>query len=415
VSPTVRAALIVGALALSALFVPVWAAGLAALAVLAAVAVDALTARRKPVFSRTTPTVLSRGVPASLRVELMEPLPGRVRVRQPVPPDLAVTPSEAEQGLDSELVARRRGRHPLPQVAARVVGPLGLGAWHHRALTADEVLVYPDLPAAYRLALAVRQGRFAEAGERSRGPLGLGTEFESIRDYLPDDDVRQINWQATARLGRPMSNQYRIEQDRDVICLVDSGRLMGSPLGDRTRLDAAIDATAAVAAVADEVGDRCGAIVFDTAVRRRVAPRRRGARAVIKAIFDAEPTSADSDYELAFRSVGGSKRAFVIVLTDLLEEVAARPLLDAVPVLRRHHAVAVASCADTDLARLIRTEPQSPDDVYAAAVAVDVLEARERVMVQLRRAGADVIEAPPDRLGAACVAAYLKAKARARL
>jgi uncharacterized protein (DUF58 family) len=212
-----------------------------------------------------------------------------------------------------------------------------------------------------------------------------------------------------------MSNQYRIEQDRDVICLVDSGRLMGSPLGDRTRLDAAIDATAAVAAVADEVGDRCGAIVFDTAVRRRVAPRRRGGRAVIKAIFDAEPTSADSDYELAFRSVGGSKRAFVIVLTDLLEEVAARPLLDAVPVLRRHHAVAVASCADTDLARLIRTEPQSPDDVYAAAVAVDVLEARERVIAQLRRAGADVIEAPPDRLGAACVAAYLKAKARARL
>jgi uncharacterized protein (DUF58 family) len=415
VIPTTRAAVIVGALALSALFVPLWAVGLAALALGAAVVVDALTARRAPALLRVAPAVLSRGVPASLRVELTEPVTGRVRVRQPMPPDLVLTPSEAEQGLDSQVIARRRGRHPLPQVAARVFGPLGLGAWQHRALTEEEVVVYPDLPAAYRLALAVRQGRFAETGERTRGPLGLGTEFESIRDYLPDDDVRQINWQATARLGRPMSNQYRIEQDRDVICLVDAGRLMASPLRDRTRLDAAIDATAAVAAVADEVGDRCGAILFDAAVRSTVAPRHRGARTVIKAIFDAEPTSADSDYQLAFRRVGASKRAFVIVLTDLLEEVAARPLLDAVPVLRRHHAVAIASCSDTDLAALIQTEPQSPSDVYEAAVAADVLEARANVIAKLRRAGADVIEAPPERLGAACVAAYLRAKARARL
>jgi uncharacterized protein (DUF58 family) len=263
--------------------------------------------------------------------------------------------------------------------------------------------------------LAVRQGRFRDPGRLTRGPLGLGTDFESIRDYLPDDDIRQVNWRATARLGRPMSNQYRVEQDRDVVCLLDTGRLMAAPLGDRTRLDATVDAATAVALVADEVGDRAGVIAFDAQVRRRLPPARGGGDAVVRAVFDVEPTMVDSDYELAFRAVGTGKRAFVLVLTDLLEESAAQPLVDAMPVLARRHAVVVGSVADPDLEQMVHTPPRSPADVYAAAVALDVLDARARVAAQLRRAGADVVEARPDLLPNACVGAYLRAKARARL
>jgi uncharacterized protein (DUF58 family) len=190
---------------------------------------------------------------------------------------------------------------------------------------------------------------------------------------------------------------------------------MAAPLGDRTRLDAAVDAAAAVAFVADEVGDRCGALAFDAEVLRSVPPRRKGGRPVVGAVFDLEPTSVDSDYELAFRTVRGLKRAFVLVLTDLLDEAAAQTLVDAVPLLARRHAVAVASAADIDLDAIVRREPRAPVDVYAAAVALDVLDARSRVAAQLRRAGAQVLEAPPDNLAAACVGAYLRAKARARL
>ena len=414
-SPTTRAAWVAGAVSLSALLVPWPAVALALLAVASATVVDALSVRRAPAVARTAPRIASRGVPASFRLELAEPPPGRARVRQPLPPDVGLTPSEADDPLESLLVARRRGRHVLPAAATRVTGPLGLGCWYHRPGEEGELLVYPDMPAAYRLAAAVREGRFRETGQRSRGPLGLGTDFESVRDYLPDDDVRQVNWRATARLGRPMSNQYRIEHDRDVVCVVDAGRLMAAPLADRTRLDAAIDAAVAVAAVADEVGDRCGAVAFDREVRRSVAPRRKGAEAVVRALFDVEPEPVDSDYELAFRTVGGSKRAFVLVFTDLLEEAAARPLLEAVPVLVRRHAVAVATPSDPDLEALVTSAPTTALDVYAAAVALDVLDARARVVANLRRAGADVIEALPDRLASACVAAYLKAKARARL
>ena len=413
-APTPRAALALALAAVTALFVPLWLSGLLAVAVVGAVAADALTVRRAPRVRRTHPGVLSRGVPAPLGLEL-EDASGSVRVRQPVPPDVRLDPREADERLEATLTPVRRGRHPLPAAAVRSQGPLGLGAWYHRAGEEGELVVYPDLPSARRIALAVARGRFLEGGQRGRGPLGLGTEFESIRDYLPDDDVRQVNWRATARMGRPMSNQYRIDRDRELMCLVDCGRLMAAPLGELTRLDAAVDAVTAVALVADELGDRIGAVAFDAEVRHHLRPRRDGGRRVVQTLFDVEPAAVESDYELAFRIAEGAKRSFVLVLTDLLEPSAAQSLVDAVPVLARRHEVVVASVADPDLRAAVTTPPQRELDVFAAAAAVDVLDAQAEAARLVRRAGASVVEAPPRELGAACVRSYLRAKARARL
>jgi uncharacterized protein (DUF58 family) len=415
VSPTPRAAWLLGGVAAGALVLPLELAIIAGIVVTVVTAYDAAAARASSAsLSRRAPTWLARGVPGEMHLDL-DSSPARVRLRQPVPPDLHLDPSEADGQLRATVVARRRGRHRLPPAAARVEGPLGLGCVYRSLGEATEVLVLPDLPSAWRLAHAVRRGRFGAEGRNRRGPLGLGTDFESIRDYLPDDDIRQVNWRATARLGRPMSNQYRIEQDQDVLCVVDAGRLMGAPLGDVTRLDAAVDAVAALAFVAQELGDRCGAVAFDDHGLRRVAPRRKGAHGIVRALFDLEPSGADSDYELAFRTVSRTKRSFVVVFTDLLDEGAARILLDAVPLLAAHHSVVVASASDIDLDRMVADTPQDPRDVYAAAVALDALEARARVGARLARAGALTVEAPPARLGAACVASYLRAKERVRL
>jgi uncharacterized protein (DUF58 family) len=414
VSPTPRAAVLVAALAALALVVPVPLALLGMVAVAGATLADAVSVRRRPEFTRRMPAVLARGVAVGLEVDVVAGR-GHARLRQPVPPHFTVEPAEADGGLQAAVTPRRRGRHRVVDPAVRLTGPLGLGRWHHGGRADAEVLVYPDLPAARRLAQAVRQGKLGAEGRRVRGPLGLGTDFESIREYAPDDDVRRINWRATARLGRPMTNQYRVDQNRDVVCLVDTGRLMAAPLGDRSRLDAALDAVTAVAVVADEVGDRCGVVAFDVETRRQVRPRRGGAAAVLEAVFDLEPRPVDSDYELAFAAVARAKRSFVLVVTDLLDEAAARSLLDAVPVLARRHVVAVATVADPGVAELVTAAPETGFDVYAAAVAGDVLEARAVVAARLARAGAEVVEAAPDAFSAACVATYLRAKARARL
>lgn len=402
-SPAPRLAALVAAVALATLLVGPVVGALAAVALLAASLTDSLAVRRPPWVRRQAPGIVARGVPSVFGIEQEDG-----RARQPLPPDVSIA--------DGSLVARRRGRHVLPPVVVRRTGPLGLGRWDHTVGDAAEVLSYPDLPTARRLALAVRQGRLREPGQRPRGPLGLGTEFESIRDYEPDDDIRQVNWAATVRLGRPMSNQYRIEQDRDVICVLDCGRLMAAPLADgATRLDAAVDAATAVGLVADELGDRCGTLAFDAALRRRVSPRRRGGAALVRAVFDLQPNALDSDYELAFRHVTSSKRALVIVFTDLIEEVAARSLVEAVPILARRHEVVVAGVIDPDLDVMLRLAPARELDVYRAAAALEVLVARERAAARVRAAGAHVLETAPGLLGEACVAAYLRAKSRSRL
>jgi uncharacterized protein (DUF58 family) len=414
VSPAPRAAAILAGIAvLTALTSPAVGA-IAALVLAGAMIADALTVRRAPDVERDVPRHLARGVAAPLRVIATRAGLGRDRLRQPAPPALILDPREGDGRLDATLVPRRRGRHTLGSVAVRSEGPFGVGRWRHEAVGPHEVTVYPDVPAARRLALAVRQGRFRAAGRLTRGPLGLGTEFESIRDYEPDDDIRQVNWRATERMQRPMSNQFRVEQDREVMLLIDAGRLMAAPLGDRTRLDAAVDAAVAVAMVADVLGDRAGTLAFDREVRRSLAPRRAGGNAVIRALLDLQPRAEEPDYELAFRSVEGAKRSLMLIFCDLLEETAARPLADAVPVLARRHAVTVASVRDPDLDQVIATPPTSAHAVGAQAVALDVLAARARVAHMLRRAGAQVVEAPADRLGAACVTAYLRDKARGR-
>jgi uncharacterized protein (DUF58 family) len=416
VSPTPRAAAVLAAIGLLAVALGPAVAALLAAALAGAILADALAARRPLRAQRRIPAIVARGVPATLAVDVSGAGGRRLRVRQPRPAHVEVTPQESDCGLVAEIVARRRGSFVVPAAAVRVAGPLRLATYDHRAGEDAQLLVYPDLPSARRLALAVRTGRFRESGRRSRGPLGLGTEFESIRDYLPDDDVRQVNWPATARMGRPMSNQYRVEQDRDVICVIDCGRLMAAPLsGGATRLDVAVDAATAVGLVADELGDRCGTVAFGATIERRLAPRRRGGEALVRAVFDLQPAPVDSDYELAFRTVASSKRALVIVFTDLIEEVAARSLIQAVPVLARRHEVVVAGVVDPDLDAMLAARPAGELDVYRAAAAIDVLAARERAAARVRGAGARVLETSPATLDRACVGAYLSAKARARL
>ncbi len=412
-SPTPRAALIAAAIAASTPIVGPTIA-ITAMAVLALfTTVDMRMVRTAPEVRRILPDRVSRGVPSDFEIVVRTRRP--FRVRQPAPADVRLAPQEADGQLRGTLTACRRGRHRFTPPVVRVFGPLGLGAATHRPGTPQEVLVYPDLLTARRIANAVRTGRFRDEGHRSRGQLGLGTEFESIREYVPDDDIRQVNWKATSRMGRPMSNQYRLEQDREVLCVVDTGRLMAAEVGGRTRLDAALDAVAAVASVADVVGDRVGVLAFDQEVHRTVPPGRAHADRVLHAVFDLEPRSVDTDYLLGFRTAAAGKRALVIVFTDLFEEAATRPLAEAAGVLARHHAVIVASVGDHDVEAVLATPPADATGAARILVAHDIREGRLRASSRIEAAGATVVEATEDDLARKCVAAYLSTKAKARL
>jgi uncharacterized protein (DUF58 family) len=417
VSPTRRVGALVALVAVIAVALEgAWgiAAALAA-GILGLTIADALTLRSRRVeVTRTQVPTLARGAEFRFEVRASPVGSGSSRLRQPVPPELTLVPAEAPGDIDGVLVGRHRGVHTLPRTVVRMKGPLGLASSDRYCGEPSEVVVMPDLPRARRMAESRARGRLAEAG-RNRSRLGIGTEFESIRDYSPDDDVRQINWTATARVGRPMSNQYRIDENRDLMCLIDTGRLMSAPIGSATRMDIALDALAVLAVAAEQADDRVGVLAFGTSVLRYLAPRRRGAEAVVRAVFDLEPSEIESDYELAFAAVGGAKRALVTLFTDLMDEAATSSLLDALPTLTSRHAVMAVTCVDADLVEAANEPPSVLIDALRQAAAVDLLDRTARSVDLMRHMGAVVVQASPADLGAASVEGYLRLKRRARL
>lgn len=412
-TPTPRLALAVGAAAAVLIALGPVIGAMTLGAVVAAYVVDVVRLREKPTVTREAPALLQRLHPVPLRVTTSGLSAINTKLLQPLVPDIELSHRQATGDLYAEMTARRRGHHALPPVAVRSIGPLGMASRDREMCGTHEITVYPDVAGAKRIARAVATGTFTSTGRRRRGQIGIGTEFESIRDYTPDDDIRHINWRATLRTGKPMTNTYRIDQDRDVVCVIDTGRLMTAPIGPHTRLDVAVDAAAAIAHTADVLGDRCGAIAFSNKVLRSLQPVRRGADAVVEAIHDLEPQPVESNYELAFRATAQAKRSLVVLFTDLFEETAAAPLLDALPLLSRTHAVIVAYVRDDDLRDAVINPGKDDHGPYRAVVALDALNTHQRAAERLRHRGVVVIEASAEALPAAAVGAYLELKQRA--
>jgi uncharacterized protein (DUF58 family) len=382
-------------------------------AVAAAWCVDALALRAAPVeLHRTCAATVVRGERTSLTLHVTGGARVR-RLRQPVPPELSLSPAEVPgRDLAAVLVATARGRHVVPPGVARVAGPLGLATTDVRGGGATDVDALPDLPRARRLAVRRRGAAGAEGAAVRR--RGLGTEFESVRDYDDNDDVRLVNWMATSRCGRPMTNQFRVDENRDLVCLVDVGRLMCAPAGEATRLDVALDALCVLGVAADGAGDRVGVTAFADETRRHLAPRRRGTPTVVHALFDLQPEEVDSDFRGAFQGVALRKRSIVVVFTDLVDPAASRSLLEALPVLGQRHEVLVAAVRDAELHALAAARPRGFDDVARTAAALRLLDEHRDVVRRVAALGAQVVVAAPDRLGPACVTAYTRLKSRAR-
>lgn len=424
---------LVGAIALVAVVVVVLgpvAGLLVAALVVVGLALDLSALRRSIEVSVTYPERLVRGLRAEMAVTVdlhaasrssatphrsLTPRRTAAVVRQPAPVGVVIDPATGKQPLSSTVVASRRGMVRFPPVGVRVEGPWRL--LRRTTLHGGEpvVPVIPDLPSARRIAAQVQRSSAVWSDGRGVGALGIGTDFDSVREYVANDDVRRINWSASARTGGPMTNQYREEDDRQVLCVLDCGRLMGAPVGDATRLDVAVDAALALAVVAESVGDRCGLVGFDESVRVDLPARRAGLRHFVDAAASLEVDYVESRYDRVFGALAHRRRSLLVLFTDLFDEAAGRPLVAALPMLVRRHAVLVAGCLDPNVAAAAQAEIHTARDAYAAAVALSMQETQSALAANLERAGAQVITTSPERLSSASVQGYLLLKSRARL
>jgi uncharacterized protein (DUF58 family) len=247
---------------------------------------------------------------------------------------------------------------------------------------------------------------------------GQGSEFDSLREYVIGDDVRSIDWRATARRSDVVVRTWRPERDRRILIMLDTGRTSAGRVGGVPRLDASMDATLLLTALAARAGDRVDLIAFDRRVRARVlgAPRPAVLSAFAHAMATIEPELVETDAAgLSSAALAAAwHRCLIVLLTDLNPAAIEEGLLPRLPLLATRNEVIVAAVADPAMAGLAAGRADAAE-VYGAAAAEQARAGRERVAALVRRGGAQVIDAAPDHLPAALADAYLSLKAAGRL
>ncbi len=276
--------------------------------------------------------------------------------------------------------------------------------------------MYPDLREIRRYEVSLRRGLAYDAGQRRARLPGAGSVFERLREYGPDDDPRSISWAATARRGRPISVEYETERQQRVLILLDAGRMMASTLGELTKLDHAVNTALMLSYVATAKGDEVGLLGFADDVRSYVVPRR-GRRQFIRLTEELrrlEVTTTEPDYRAAFEFLRSrtSRRALVVLFTDLVDVEASRSLVAAVNRLAGNNLVLCCLLADPQLAAVASRAPTSTTELYERVVAEEVRDARGRAIALLRERGVHVVDVPAERLTVAAIQRYLELKKR---
>ena len=319
--------------------------------------------------------------------------------------------------LQTALLPRRRGDLRATGVTVRLRGPLGLAARQRTREVAGAVRSLP--PFESRKHLPSRLARLRELDGRAAIRVrGQGTEFDSLREYVRGDDVRSIDWRASARNRTVVVRTWQPERDRRVVLVLDTSRTSAGRVGDVPRLDSAMDAALLLAALAARAGDRVDFVAGDRRVRARL--RAAGARDVAahlqEAMADLDPVIAEADWGTLVGAITafGRQRALVVLLTPLEPYAVEEGLLPALPALTRHHRVVLASVRDPALEELASGHT-GLDEVYDAAAAEQAIGRRRYTAGLLRALGVDVIDADADRLPPALADHYLALKARGLL
>ncbi len=391
--------------------------------------VDALLAR-KPLVSirRECPDVLSVGRPNWVRLPVRSHTRRKLRIwvndesfasasaeGLPLAADL---PPHSQQVLEYRLVPRHRGAYELGALLVRYPSPLGLWIRQLSVPARQPVRVYPDLLQLRTFELMARENReydFVRATRRRGGE----SEFARLRDYLPDDEYRSIDWRATARRQKLTAREYQLESNQELVFMLDGGRMMSAEVQGLTQFDHALNAALMLGHVALRTGDQVGLLAFDSTLRAFVPPARGqgAATRLIRAAYDLHPELVESDYDGAFQTfaVRQRKRALVVLFTQVLDDTVARTLVMNCRALSRHHLPLVVLFKDLDVEALLEPRRNDKSELYLRGAAAELLRWRANFIRDLRHGGALVLDVGPRELTGRLLNRYFEIKARHQL
>jgi uncharacterized protein (DUF58 family) len=375
---------------------------------------------------RSVPETLSlaRSVPVELTVK------SRARRRLKVEINDAIFEEAKAEGLPVKLEvgarqvrrasyrlkAMARGVRMLGDHYVRYASPVGFWTRQLKIPASTQLRVYPDVQAVRYYELLARQNR-DQWTSRMTKLRGGDTEFERLRDYLPDDDFRRIDWKATARRRKLTTREYQLEKNQNVVFMLDCGRLMTAVWDGLTALDYALNATLMLSHVAIRRGDLVGLIAFDEKVRRLVKPAGgiSASSHIIQSTFDLFPQMVESDYEGAFRALRRHvrKRTLVVYIGHAIDDATARRIQRLNRELLPQHLPLCVLLKDREVESRAQALSRTADEVCTQAAAAEVLLWRDRLITEMQRGGVMVLDVLHKQLTGALVSKYLEVKARA--
>jgi uncharacterized protein (DUF58 family) len=382
----------------------------------------ACSAEPAPELTREMPERMTKGQRATITYLVSRPAGGAtvVWILDELPSVL---------GGDLQIDAVRLGKRQTVEIAREVVasrrgifagGPV-MVLWRSRAgmfrlratlIEAAAVRILPPAAPPHRHSGLTHRSVREELGLRPRRARGVGSEFESLREYVPGDDPRHVDWRASARRGRPIVRQFQTERRHTVMIAVDTGRLMGARVGDATKLDHAVNCAVALARASREFADRVGFIAFDRELRAMVHPRSgpAGIGMIVDAAVGLAVSPAEPDYRVLVQTLAlqQRKRALVVVLTDFVEGGQSRDLAEYLAVLARRHAVLLVALRDRILAELDERQPGiGRAELYRRLALQDLAVEREEAIATIARMGAQTLDLDAARITAPVLNRYL--------
>jgi uncharacterized protein (DUF58 family) len=313
----------------------------------------------------------------------------------------------------------RRGDYRFGNLNLRWLAPLGLLVRQATVPAVGPVKVYPNLLDVRRYDLLLRRNRLQEMGLRHTRLFGEGTEFERLREYLPDDDFRRIEWKATARRNRPVTIEYQTERSQTVFAVVDVGRMMQSPVAQIAKLDYVVNAVLLLAYVATGKGDKVGLMTFADEVGMFLSARsgRGQFYRMLEVLYAVEAQPVEPDYRRAlnYLALKQRRRALVVIFTDLSGGLSMQSLLGNVALLARRSLPLVVTISDPDVHAVAQQQPHDSLSVYQRAAAARLLDERHVALDSLRRQGVLTLDVPANQLSLAVINRYLELKGKTLL
>jgi len=353
----------------------------------------------------------------------------QIRLRDYYPLEFEVSTPTLDASLEANTTQEltytihptMRGEFQWGDIQVRQLGGWGL-AWHDWKIPASQtVAVYPDLLGLRSLSIRLTLENTGTMRQARR--LGMGTEFAELRDYGIGDDIRLIDWKATARRSRPLVRVLEPEREQTLIILLDRGRLMTARVQGLKRFDWGLNATLSLALAGLNRGDKVGIGVFDREVTTWIAPERgqHQLSKLIERLTPIQPVLLEPDYIGAVTRLVNqqTRRALVVLITDIVDVTASAELLAALVRLTPRYLPFCVTLGDPQVDRLAHTPPILEKEkqgaiaaTYARSVALDLLAQRQVAFAQLKQKGVLVLDAPANQISEQLVDRYLQLKAR---